>query len=218
MNSDNSGVYERAPGDAETGLPKWSPTWDAAGLELDADSEIEVRFTALVARYGEMLRRFLHGLSHRREVAEDLSQQLWLKLLEAARLGRFLPTDDTALRSYLFAAARNLFLDECVRRHSSSRTTAQCPSCLESMIDAGTGDGDESPADSYWRGQATVAVRKALERLPASQRTVIELWMAGASIEKMMATTGACRDTVLSRKKYGMRRLRGHLTVLRSEV
>lgn len=185
------------------------------GPSLDVDSEIDVRFTVLAARYGEMLRRFLLGLSRRREVAEDLVQQLWLKLLEAARAGRFLPEDDPALRSYLFAAARNLFLDECVRKHCSSRTATCDPATLDDLAGSGLDDCAVEPEVAYDRERVIVGIRRAIGRLPDAQQAVIRLWMAGASIERMMTDTDACRDTVLSRKKYAFRRLKVALDDLR---
>jgi RNA polymerase sigma-70 factor (ECF subfamily) len=211
MNDDSTGACEWVASVDLTESTAWAPSWDATGPALDVESEIEVRFAVLAARYGEMLRRFLRGLSHRPDVAEDLVQQLWLKLLEAARAGRFLPVDDAALRSYLFTAARNLFLDECVRKHGSSRTVAHDPSLLETLIGAGSSDAADSPDESCHRQQLTAEVHTAMQRLPESQRTVVRLWMDGASIESMVAATGACRDTVLSRKKYAFRRLRGDL-------
>lgn len=190
--------------------------WGRTGPCLDVDSEIDVRFAVLVARYGDMLRRFLQGLARRPEVAEDLSQQLWLKLLEAARDGRFLPEDDTALRSYLFAAARNLFIDECVRKHGSSRTTACDPAAIEALAGAGGDDGVDTAERSCDRDRNAAEIQRAIERLPDTQQSVIRLWMAGVSIERMVADTHACRDTVLSRKKYAFRRLKAELTGLRA--
>lgn len=191
------------------------PQGGAAGPPLDVDSEIEVRFAVLAVRYGDMLRRFLRGLTRRPEVAEDLVQQLWLKLLEAARVGRFLPEDDPALRSYLFAAARNLFLDECVRKHGSSRTATHDPASMESLVGTDSGNGAATAEDACHDEYRTRNVRAAIESLPDAQRTVIQLWMTGASIDAMVSTTGACRDTVLSRKKYAMHRLRRQLSGLR---
>lgn len=193
-------------------------SWSVAattGLLLDRESEIEVRFAVLEARYGEMLRRFLLGLSRRPEVAEDLVQQLWLKLLEAARAGRFLPVDDTALRSYLFAAARNLFLDECVRKHGAARTVTHDPLTIETLAGPDSGDGRAGPEHQCHSAHVSTVVRQAISGLPDTQRAVIHLWMSGASIESMVAATGTCRDTVLSRKKYAMRRLRVGLAGLR---
>jgi RNA polymerase sigma factor (sigma-70 family) len=182
---------------------------------LDRDSEVDVKFAVLEARYGEMLRRFLLGLCRRPEVAADLTQQLWLKLLEAARAGRFLPVDDASLRSYLFAAARNLFLDECVRKHGSARTVCHDPQSMDALADRDSGHGVLAPEDQCHRAHVTATVQQAIQRLPDAQQAVIRMWMSGASIEAMVVATGSCRDTVLSRKKYAMRRLRAGLADLR---
>jgi DNA-directed RNA polymerase specialized sigma24 family protein len=52
------------------------------------------------------------------------------------------------------------------------------------------------------------AVCGAVSRLPAEQRKVIGLWSGGASIRDMASACRAPRDTVLSRKKYAVARLR----------
>ncbi len=118
-------------------------------LSPEQERQLAARFTVLVARYGELLRRYLLGLTRRSEVADDLCQQLWLRLYEAARAGRFLPEDEDGFRGYLFTAARNLHLDECVRRHSVSRTATLDPRALESL--ARIGGGGRRVAD---RGRA----------------------------------------------------------------
>jgi RNA polymerase sigma-70 factor (ECF subfamily) len=185
-----------------------------AGATLAPVFEADARITALVSRYGDMLQRFLLSLTRRRDAAEDLSQQLWLKLLEAARSGRFQPADHPAVRSYLFAAARNLFLDECVRKHASSRTTACDPRDLETLMCAGTAPAVDVIHAELECEERAAAVTAAIRGLPDSQRTVIRLWMTGGSIESMAAATGAPRNTVLSRKKYALRRLRTTLVTV----
>ena len=188
-------------------LPAGSPT----GPCLDPGAEVDVRITVLVSRYGTMLRRFLLGLARRPDVADDLVQQLWLKLLEAARSGRFLPSDDAAVRSYLFTAARNLFLDECVRKHASSRTVSHDPQALESLMPCAGEIAYRSADELLEDEQRRVAVAAAIARLSPPQRTVIRLWMSDTSIESMATATGAPRDTVLSRKKYALHSLRATL-------
>jgi DNA-directed RNA polymerase specialized sigma24 family protein len=47
-----------------------------------------------------------------------------------------------------------------------------------------------------------------VDRLPAEQRKVILMWSQGASIREMASACDAPRDTVLSRKKYAVARLR----------
>jgi RNA polymerase sigma-70 factor (ECF subfamily) len=174
----------------------------------EQERQLAARFTVLVASHGEMLRRYLLGLTRRGEVADDLCQQLWLRLYEAARAGRFLPEDDDGFRGYLITAARNLHLDECVRRHSVARTATLDPRAMESLAQPEAA-ADESPIeDELDRNHVALQVRTALAQLPAQQRDTLRLWMAGWSIEAMSARTQAPRDTVLSRKKYAMRRLR----------
>ena len=180
------------------------------GPALDEATEADIRFSVLVARHSDMLRCFLTSLTRQTAVAEDLTQQLWLKLLESVRAGRFLPVDDASVRSYLFAAARNLFLDECVRKHAASRTSSHDPQVLESLMRADAREA-EGPDDQCYREHLQQSVRRAIDDLPAAQQDVIRLWMAGSSIEHMVRTTGAPRDTVLSRKKYAFRRLRATL-------
>jgi RNA polymerase sigma factor (sigma-70 family) len=62
-------------------------------------------FDAAYARWRAPLYGFLARLSGRREVAEDLLQETWMRLaLHAHRL-----TPDTDLSAYLFTLARNLY-------------------------------------------------------------------------------------------------------------
>lgn len=189
---------------------------DASGypVSLDPDSEIDLHLTVLVSRHGKMLQRFLTGLTRRPDLAEDLAQQLWLKLLEAARSGRFLPSDDACVRSYLFAAARNLFLDECVRKHASARTAAHDPQAIDAMLATDPLLPSDAVHAELEREQCAAAVTEAIQQLPAAQQAVIRHWMAGASIESMVAATGAPRDTVLSRKKYAFRHLKSALATV----
>jgi RNA polymerase sigma-70 factor (ECF subfamily) len=183
-------------------------------LPSEQERQLAARFTVLVARYGDLLRRYLLGLTRRGEIADDLCQQLWLRLYEGAREGRFLPEDEDSLRGYLFTAARNLHLDECVRRHSVSRTATLDPRALESLSQPAA-LADASPVeDELDRDHVALQVRTALAQLPVPQRDTLRLWMAGWSIEAMAARTRAPRDTVLSRKKYAMRRLRISLAEL----
>jgi RNA polymerase sigma factor (sigma-70 family) len=160
-----------------------------------------------------MLVQYLRRQTRCRDTAEDLVQQLWLKLLDWTRRGRFVPSDDSGLRAFLFSSARNLYLDECVRKHSVSRTTRQPHEELERNLAAQVGSAPR-PEDLIAAWQVRAVVDQALATLPGCQRDVVRLWMDDASIESMVAATRAPRDTVLSRKKYGLRKLRGSLEAL----
>lgn len=174
---------------------------------LDDQSEAEVALGVLYRRYHDMLVQYLRRQARCPDTAEDIAQQLWLKLLESARRGRFMPADEPGVRAYLFSSARNLFVDECVRKHASSRTTRQPHEELEREL-ADRGTSGPRPDEQAAEQQLRDTVHRALSALPGSQREVVRLWMDDASIEEMVAATRAPRDTVLSRKKYGLRRLR----------
>jgi RNA polymerase sigma factor (sigma-70 family) len=184
-----------------------------AAPRLDEESEAQVALAVLYGRYNDMLVQYLRRQARCRETAEDLAQQLWLKLLDWTRQGRFMPADEPGQRAFLFSAARNLFVDECVRKHAVSRTSRQPHEDLEREL-AERGSGGPGPDELVAQQQVGVLVARALATLPGCQREVVQLWMQEASIEGMVEATRAPRDTVLSRKKYGFRRLRGALEAL----
>lgn len=183
------------------------------GPRLDDESEAQVALGVLYGRYNDMLVQYLRRQTRCLDTAEDLAHQLWLKLLDWTRQGRFLPADEPGQRAFLFSAARNLYVDECVRKHAASRTARQPHEDLEREL-AERGAAGPGPDDLVAQQQARTLVARALEALPGVQREVVQLWMQEASIDGMVAVTRAPRDTVLSRKKYGFKRLRCALEAL----
>ena len=183
------------------------------GPRLDDESEAQVALGVLYGRYNDMLVQYLRRQTRCLDTAEDLAHQLWLKLLDWTRQGRFLPADEPGQRAFLFSAARNLYVDECVRKHAASRTARQPHEDLEREL-AERGTAGPGPDELVAQQQASALVTRALAALPGCQREVVQLWMQEASIEGMVAVTRAPRDTVLSRKKYGSKRLRSALEAL----
>lgn len=147
-----------------------------------------------------------------RSRAEDLAQLTWLKLLGALRRELAPATDERGLCAYLYAVARNTFLDECTRKHESIRARPVDPAELEGLI--ALHRVSPGPEEDLQRLQSAAALRRALEELPTEQRAVILMWCAGTSIKTMAARSAAPPDTVLSRKKYALARMRGQLAPL----
>jgi RNA polymerase sigma-70 factor (ECF subfamily) len=69
-------------------------------------------FDAVHAEYNVRLFNFLARLSRRREVAEDLLEETWLRLVAKCRGLR----PDTRLGPWLFTVARNLYVSYCRSR------------------------------------------------------------------------------------------------------
>lgn len=69
-------------------------------------------FDQVFAAYNPRLFNFLARLTRRRDVAEDLVEELWLRVVASAPRLR----DDTRLAPWLFTIARNLFASYCRSR------------------------------------------------------------------------------------------------------
>ncbi len=175
-------------------------------IEIRAEREL---FERLYRSYHRQLLRFLGRMTRCPERAEDLAQAAWLKLLQARTRGMCTCANDAELRAYLFTVARNAFLDEYTRKHESLRSRPTEPAQLEAL--AMRQEGSPGPEQELELGETQAFVAFALRRLPPEQRRVIGLWMMGTSIKEMAATCGAPTDTVLSRKKYALARLRRSL-------
>lgn len=159
---------------------------------------------------------YLTRLTRCRQRAEDLAQSVWLRLLSAQGRGDALPQDAAALRGYLFAAARNLFIDEYARKHGATRTRSADPHDFDEFADdSGVGS---NPEDLAAREDLRKVVRDAIDKLPAEQVRVIDMWSQGSSIRQMARAAAAPVDTVLSRKKYAFARMRLELAEVAGEL
>ena len=168
----------------------------------------------LVERNGGALLRFLTRLSRNRTVAEDVAQQTWLKVIDVARQGTFAAASGVAFRTWLCTLARNHFIDEYRRKFAAARSV---PLPVDLGCDAGGGAPlrSRSRASRSTSGNADARLHKALLRLPFEQRQVVAMWADGMRIGAIAALTAAPRDTVLSRKKYALAKLR---VLLRANV
>jgi RNA polymerase sigma-70 factor (ECF subfamily) len=89
---------------------------------MDRESELELvrrlrdgdgdAFDRIHVEFNGRLFSFLARLSRRRDVAEDLLEETWLRVVERAPKLR----PDTSLAPYLFTVARNLYVSYCRSR------------------------------------------------------------------------------------------------------
>ena len=158
-------------------------------------------FEILFTRHKQAFIGYLYRLSGSVTVAEDVSQHVWLKVIETIRSRSYRFDTDASFRTYLFTLGRNRYIDEYTRKFDNARGTD-----LDAASEIPASDA--TPLADYARSEDAVRVRQALGTLPLEQREVIALWAEGASIAHMVAITGAGRETVLSRKKYALDKLR----------
>jgi len=157
-------------------------------------------FEATYDTFRARLFSFLVRLSRRRDVAEDLLEETWLRLVaSASRLA-----DDTRLGAWLFTVARNLFAGWCRHRavdfERLSELTPSWPA---------TAPG-ETPFEAAACTETERRLEMALARLPLRDREV--LLLVGAedfTPSEAAALLGLAPEVVRKR----LQRARGRLAV-----
>jgi RNA polymerase sigma-70 factor (ECF subfamily) len=117
------------------------------------------------AAYHARLFTFLARLSRNRDVAEDLLEETWLRLVRYAR--KLQP--DTALGPWLFAVARNLHVSYCRSRLLETGHAA------DSIGLWATGVSRPSPFEETAASETERRIEAALASLPAAYREVLLL-------------------------------------------
>ncbi|MGH9309186.1 MAG: RNA polymerase sigma factor [Vicinamibacterales bacterium] len=119
-------------------------------------------FDVLYERYRARIFAFLLRLSRNRTLAEDLLDEVWVRLVTHAPRLR----DDTNLPSWLFSVARNLYW--------SARRTAVAHTAAESWLWPEP-QGWPSPFELAAAGELERSIERALAALPPKHREVLLL-------------------------------------------
>lgn len=128
--------------------------------------------------------------------ADDLAQQVWLRLLEHP------PRHAGALRGWLATVARNLALGE--------RRSAERRQCREG--ESGRHEAEDAAADLVLREERRAElVREVLLLEPAMREAIVLRYFDGLSPRAIAARTGVPVATVKTRLKRGLASLRGRL-------
>ncbi len=180
-----------------TSTPSEPSDNDAVLFRRYRDDGDVAAFERLFARHRNTLIQFLWSLSGNQTVAEDVSQYCWTRLME----GAYEPRPGATIIAWLRTTGRNRYIDEYTRRHEASRTEAVENS--DPRLGAAA-----SALESAALEETRATISNALAALPLEQRDVIAMWLQGFSIKEMMAATKVPRDTVLSRKKYALKKLK----------
>jgi RNA polymerase sigma-70 factor (ECF subfamily) len=154
---------------------------------LDGD---EQAFTLLYRGRQSAVYRFALHMSGDSALAEDVTQEVFLVLLESGR--RFDPARATLL-AFLYGIARNLIL---------RRITRKQPDGLDSLGEEPA--GDEDVLDDLTRRETIEQVRSAVLSLPLIYREAVVLFdLEGASYEEAAAALACPVGTVRSRLSRG---------------
>lgn len=173
-------------------------------------------FEILYGRWkGRLYRYLLHQCGDRGR-AEEMHQDVWLKVI-GARGGYEVAAK---FSTWLFRIAHNRLIDHW--RSAGRRAEAE----LASYSDDAEGDdppaieqvaapAEEDPARRLERKALAERLVAAIGELPAAQREAFLMAEEGGmSLEEIAAATGTGRETVKSRLRYALAKLRENLREL----
>lgn len=192
------------PGDALDAAPEGGADEELMLRYRDGDAQA---FDQLYQRHRAGLYRFILRQCRHRAEADEVFQDVWMNLIGAR--GRYQPR--AKFRTFLFQIARNRVIDLARRGHESRALSID-----EAHDGSGMTLAERLPAEAALEPQA-IAERHALSRelkaaiaaLPFVQREALLLHEdGGLSLDEIAALTGAGRETVKSRLRYALRRLR----------
>ena len=166
---------------------------------------------SLIETYQHRLMRYLMFLTGKREVAEDLFQEVWIRVLRRGSQYNGKARFDT----WIFTIARNLVIDL-----SRKRTMAS----LDEMREGGEDErpfeiAEESPSplDRYEFKENAAELAVVLQTLEPSYREVLTLrFHEEMSLDQIATLTRAPLSTVKSRLYRGLAALKPALVSLRA--
>jgi RNA polymerase sigma-70 factor (ECF subfamily) len=147
-------------------------------------------FDTVYARYRGRVYGFLVRLCGRRDVAEDLFQETWLKLSRSApRLA-----EDTDLRAWLFTVARNAWISH---RRWSMLDLSRLVAIEDDALPPPRATGAEDRADA---ARDVQRLERAIARLPVASREVLLLvGVEGFEQDEAAALLGISYDALRQR-------------------
>jgi RNA polymerase sigma-70 factor (ECF subfamily) len=163
-------------------------------------------FETLLTRHEKGVYGFALRMLGDSMLAEEVAQESFLRVIQSA--SRY--TAKASFRNYLYRIARNLCIDLLRKRPREPRTPdldAGSPGTPE-----GIPNGNPGPEHNVGAAQLRSAIRRALATLPEDQREAFLLKeVKGMKLQDVAAITGANLNTVKSRLRYALTRLREHL-------
>lgn len=158
-------------------------------------------FEALYERYRKPLYRYLYHAVGDKAVADDLYQDVWSRIIDSRERFR----RGNGFKRWAFRIAHNRLVDHW-------RALGRQPGMDGDALDDLPGDARQAPDAAMERNQQAGQLRTALMQLPAEQREAFLLQQeAGLSLADIAERGGVGRETIKSRLRYAVGKLRGIL-------
>jgi RNA polymerase sigma factor (sigma-70 family) len=164
-------------------------------------------FEELYSRHRVGLYRFVAWRSPRSDWVDEIVQDSWANLHHAR--ARYQP--DASFRTYLYQIARNRLLDLLRQQQhllaADMGTGTDGRDAFDALVDAA--QDVVTPDAALDQKQRHDSLHMALAALPGEQKEAVVLQQfSGMSLEEIAAVVAAPVETVKSRLRYAMRKLR----------
>ena len=175
-------------------------------------------FERLLGRYENPIWSFLRRFVRDAEAAEDLLQEVFLRVVKDAQGGGAAWKGDAKFSTWLYTIARNLCIDRA--RRTAIRGTASIDGASDPEGDATTLHdriaAPEPSTDTVVAGrEAARRIDRAVAALPDDQREVFLMReVMELPFAEIAAVVGASEPTVKSRMRYALEKLRAALADL----
>lgn len=155
-------------------------------------------FEELYRRHKGGLFRFVLRSVRERALAEELFQEIWMRVIEAR--GRY--EAQAKFTTWLYTIAHNRLVDHWRKKGLQSVA-------LDDAVDEPPGSPGFEPEKILEGKQGLARFMRALEGLPSAQREAFLLHEeAGMSVAEIARTTGANEEAAKSRLRYALSKLK----------
>jgi len=178
--------------------------------------EQDLRISETFRREQSRLRSFIRRRVADPRDAEDILQDVFSRLVEANRL--LMPIDHVT--GWLFRVARNRITDLFRKKQPERFSEAAAADENETLLalEDWLPSPEAGPETLYAREVLIDELELAIDELPEEQREVfVAHELEGRSFKEIAADTGVNMNTLLSRKRYAVQRLRERLQPMYDE-
>jgi RNA polymerase sigma-70 factor (ECF subfamily) len=172
-------------------FPSWIAARSRGQGEVARDQTAE-----LFAEFRSPIYRYLYGLLHNASIAEDITQECFLRLFSELRAGKRIDH----VKAWLFRVGHNLGIDAQRRRESH----------VESLDEEAFQKADEqavSTEEAMLQQEKLMRMRAAMERLSAQQRACLLLRAENFRYREIADLLGITKSTVFENIRRGLSRL-----------
>ena len=190
-----------------------APTDEELMLKVKEDGDGRA-FELLVQRHRKPILNFVYRFMGNQEVAEDIAQEVFLRLWASA--GTYLPI--ARFTTFLYTIARNLCLNALAksRNSPSMQSLDEADAQVDRQVQDKVADPSGSPEREAIGKETERRIMEAVSKLSPEHRLVFILTeYHGLPYQEVAAIAQCPMGTVASRKNAAVRQLRDRLTALR---